>query len=227
MSAGACPPRHHLVWLAPDWAGALRAPVAPSLLAEAERWIARGRPAVAARRAPGSDAVALGIALPGPRREHDGERRVALVVAPGALARVAPPLRLREVIPSAPAAWRARLSALDAEARAAGLALGVYGSLAWQHLSGEAYVTATSDVDLLVAPHDAATLRSTLGLLRAHAADRAPPLDGELLLAGGRAVAWREVLSGAGRLLVKAGAAVRLEPARAALGALADCPGSP
>lgn len=219
MIERAHPPRHHLVWLRPSWRAALRAPVAPDLLEDAVRWIGRGLPAVAARRAADDDArgLCLGVALPGP-----GRRRVALRVAPAAVARVTGPLALRDALVSAPGAWRDRLAALDAEARAAGLVAAVYGSLAWQHLSGERYVTEASDVDVLLAPRTAAELRAALDLFRAHLADRAPALDGELLLPGGRAVSGREVASGASRVLVKSGTTVALEPAGAALGVLAE-----
>jgi phosphoribosyl-dephospho-CoA transferase len=220
MTADPRPARHDLVWLVPGWRAALRAPVEPRLLDEAERWTSRGRPAVAARRGTLSgapDDLALGIALPGP-----GKRRVALRVAPAAVARVAPPVALRDAVESAPARWRARLAALDVEARAAGLPLAVYGSLSWQHLSGEGFVRDGSDVDLLASPRSAAELRSALALLAAHAGERDPALDGELLLGLGRAVAWRELLSGARRVLVKSGTAVALEEVRDALGALAE-----
>jgi phosphoribosyl-dephospho-CoA transferase len=204
------PPRHHLVWLAPGWLRALRVASDPALLTEADRWFELGRPAVAARRDPAApgDAVALGVALPG-----GAGRRLALLVARSAIARIAPPVRLRDAVASAPAAWRSRLRALDAEAGAAGVPLSVYGSLAWQHLSGEPYVTAGSDVDLLAPGRTSGAARAALDLLRPHARDAAPALDGELLLGGGRAVAWRELLSGATRVLVKSADAVRLEPA--------------
>jgi phosphoribosyl-dephospho-CoA transferase len=214
------PPRHARVWLAPGWRSALRAPIPPALLAHAEAWLARGLPLVAARRdARDPAAVALGLALPGA-----GKRRVALLVSPAAVARVAPPLRLAAALGSAPAAWRTPLAALDTEARAAGLTLGVYGSLAWQHLSGAPFVTAASDVDLLAPARTPAERDAALALLRRHAADRAPALDGELLLPGGRAVAWREALTGAGRLLVKSADGVSLEPAGAVLGAAVAAP---
>ena len=216
MHADAAPRRHDLVTLAPSWEGALAEPLPPALLARVRAWVARGRPLVAARRDPGwPGAVALGLALP----PAESLRRIALRVAPAALARVAPPLLLRAAIESAPAAWRAPLLALDAEARSAGLALRAYGSLAWQHLSGEPYLTERSDVDLLVRPRDAADLRRALALLGSRAALAAPRLDGEVILPGG-GVAWRELLAGAARLLVKAPAAVALEPAARALAGL-------
>jgi phosphoribosyl-dephospho-CoA transferase len=213
------PARHDLVWLRAGWQSALRAPAPATDLAVVDRWVGLGRPAVARRaEREDPDAIALGVALP----PADGRRRrVALLVAPAAVARVAPPLRLADVVASAPAGWRPRLAALDAAARRAGLALGVYGSLACQHLAGEPYVSAASDVDLLVRPAGAAELRAALGLLLAHAAGP-PALDGEVLLPGGFAVSWRELLTRPERVLVKSGAGAAIRPTREALGPLAE-----
>lgn len=213
------PDRHDLVWLAPGWEGALAAPLARDALAAIRTWIARDRPAVACRAAPGAPGtIALGIALP----PGGALRRVALSVAAAAVARVAPPLALAAALASAPAAWRHALAALDRDAREAGLAPRVYGSLAWQHLSGERYVHATSDVDLLVRAADAEELRRALSLLRPRALDAAPRLDGEVLLPGGRAVAWRELAAAPRRILVKSRSAVAIAPTSEVLGHLAE-----
>jgi phosphoribosyl-dephospho-CoA transferase len=219
MRAEALPARHDLVWLAPGWRGALAAPAAAATLSAFEAWISRDRPAVACRRERGSpDDVALGIALP----PGGGPRRVSLLVRREAVARSSSPLTLDEVLPSAPIRWRAPLAALDRDARYAGLILRVYGSLAWQHLSGAPFVTERSDVDLLAEVRDAGELRHALSLLHRPARPEAPPLDGELLLPGGRAIAWRELARRPARVLVKSAAAVALEPIADALGPLAE-----
>lgn len=218
MTEVAVPARHDLVWLAPRWEDAL-APLAEGPLAAARAWIARGRPAVATRGGgPAAGAVALGIALP----PGGALRRIALSVERGALAAVTPPLPLSAALPSAPVAWRPRLALLEGEAAAAGLELRVYGSLAWQHLSGDPYLTAGSDVDLLVAVGDAEGLRRALRLLRARAAEEAPRLDGEILLPGGRGVAWRELARAPARVLVKSAEAAAIAPTLAVLGPLAE-----
>ncbi len=211
--------RHDLVWLAPGWRGALAAPAAAATLSAADAWISRGRPAVACRRERGSpDDVALGIALP----PGGGPRRVSLLVRREVIVRSSSPLTLAEALPSAPAGWRAPLSALDRDARAAGLILRVYGSLAWQHLSGAPFLTARSDADLLAEVRDAGELRAALSLLHRQARPEAPPLDGELLLPGGRGIAWRELARRPARILVKSAATVTLERTADALGPLAE-----
>ena len=68
----------------------------------------------------------------------------------------------------------------------------VYGSVAFQALTGQAYLTAASDIDLLLAPRTLEQYRCALALLARHA--RALPLDGEILFPQGRAVAWKELL---------------------------------
>jgi phosphoribosyl-dephospho-CoA transferase len=165
---------------------------------------------VVRRRGPGEDGLALGVALP----PGGAGRRAALQVAPGTLARLAPPLLLAEAIPSAPADWRPALAHLEAEARRGGLALHLYGSLSWQHLTGLPYLHAGSDVDLLVRPGDAAALDRALALLAAREGQQ-PRLDGEVVV-GGAAVAWRELWAAPARLLVKEEDGASLVP-RAAL----------
>jgi phosphoribosyl-dephospho-CoA transferase len=216
---GPGPARHDLVWLAAGWEPALALPLAKDALLAVRAWTALGRPAVACRGAGRvAGAISLGITLPpgGPLR------RVAFSVRSEAVARTSPPLPLAAALPAAPASWRAPLEALGREAAAAGLEVRVYGSLAWQRLCGEPYLTAASDVDLLVPARDAAELRLALRLLRARAGHRAPRLDGEILLPGGGGVAWRELARVPGRVLVKTAHAVAIAPTRAVLGPLAE-----
>jgi len=212
------PSRHDLVHLRPSWPGALVSAPDPALVPHVEAWLGRGLPAVACRVAAGlpAGAVALGIAL----RVGSVRRRVSFAVAPEAMARVGPPLPLGSVIESAPPGWRGALGELDARARGLGLSFRVYGSLSWQHLSGESHVRGASDVDLLVRPRTGAELERALRLLE-HAPSSAPRLDGEVLLEEGRAVAWRELLAAPPRVLVKDRLAVALLPLREALGPLA------
>ena len=198
------PRRHELVWLVPDArATATPGEAAPALAA----WRARGLPLVAARGARSLPrAIALGLSRP----PGAPVRRIAVRAALDTIARVAPAPLLAEALGSAPPAWRAPLRALELDARSAGLALRVHGSLAWQHLSGERYVGRASDVDLLVEPQDAAALARALAVLRRHA-EGPPRLDGEVLLGGG-GVAWRELAAGGAQVLVKRAASVALEP---------------
>jgi phosphoribosyl-dephospho-CoA transferase len=205
--------RHDLAWLGPRWRQRLLRPLPAQDEATVAGWVERGRPAVVCRRGEGAPAgsVALGLALPGPGR------RVGLLVEAGAIVRRAGPLRLREAAASAPPAWRAPLAELDMALAAVGTSAGVYGSLAWQHLVGERYLRATSDVDLLLGLLGPASPWAGLEVLAAR--DQGPVrLDGELVLEGGRAMAWRELLLRPSRVLVKSVDGVALLPLAEALG---------
>jgi phosphoribosyl-dephospho-CoA transferase len=165
-----------------------------------------GRPSVRVKR------LALGAAPAGRRSSRvptpssgDGSKsRIALCCANGDIDHTSPALALADAIESAPSGWRTALAALDQEAADAGLDLRVYGSLAFQALTGQAYVTASSDIDLLLHPAAAPDYRHALDLLTRHA--RVLPLDGEIVFGGGRAVAWKELAAaqhGQARVLAK------------------------
>jgi phosphoribosyl-dephospho-CoA transferase len=182
--------RHDLVWLRPEVCSQL-ALDADAALAQ---WLARRRPAIVTRRnGEAQHALALGVALP-------NRKRIAFSVAASAVEAVRPPLALREVIAATPKAWQRHLASLDAALSRCDPR--VYGSLAWQQLTGDVYLTADSDVDLLLAPRNFSDLRKTLRVL---SEARAPfALDGEILLPGSdQAVAWRELARSPRELLVK------------------------
>ena len=118
-----------------------------------------------------------------------GRTRIALRLAPGAVLSMAAPPPLQDVIPSAPLPWRDPLTRLAAGADALGVTLRVYGSLLWQHLTGEQHITAHSDIDLLLRAGHTRQLHAVLMLLQTWQRDTGLRLDGELLLHGERAVA--------------------------------------
>ncbi|MBU0602618.1 MAG: malonate decarboxylase holo-[acyl-carrier-protein] synthase [Gammaproteobacteria bacterium] len=124
-----------------------------------------------------------------------------------------PPPLLADLLAELPPAQRAPLDRLARRATTLGAPPRVYGTLLWQHLSGEACLRPGSDIDLLFDCTPQTDVRALLGLLQ-HSAD-APRLDGEMRFADGRAVAWRELaqaLSGHGptRVLAKSDHALEL-----------------
>jgi phosphoribosyl-dephospho-CoA transferase len=214
--------RHDLVWPRRG------APVEPAACCSAHGaalagWIARGLPLVCARQAdatlPVSAApdsaprVRLGLTLPG-----TGERRrVSASAAAHDIARSAPPPLLADLLADLlaelPPAQRAPLDRLARRATTLGAPPRVYGTLLWQHLSGEACLRPGSDIDLLFDCTPQTDVRALLALLQCGA--DAPRLDGEVRFADGRAVAWRELaqaLSGRGptRVLAKSDHALEL-----------------
>lgn len=201
-------PRHDFVRLRADWACSLLSPLAGPERALIADWTAAGRPLVVARRQPddASGTLRLGLALP-------DKRRIGVHLGCDAIAGRAPPPLLADA--PLPASWRSALTALAAAAVAVGSPARIYGSLAWQTLTGLDYVRPDrSDVDLLFAPGDAPSLARLAALLRPLADGHHPRLDGEIVLPGGLAVAWREWLGG-GSILVKAPGAVFLADAAA------------
>ena len=204
--------RHDLVWLsAAGWEhAAARAPA--SARDAVLRWARAGWPAVATRPrhdlAPGR--VALGLALP-PRLEDGAKPRIAIEADARDIGDTRAALPLAQALRSVPAAWRQPLTTLLDDARQAGVAPRVYGSVAFQALTGQAYLSPTSDIDLLLQPRTHEQYHGILAVLARHA--QALPLDGEIVFPQGQAVAWKVLLLDAtpgARVLAKSMHAVAL-----------------
>lgn len=181
--------RHDLAYLRPGaeirW-GSIDAP-AHAWLCD---WIGAGKPLVVTRQEENADVVRLGAVLP----THLGRRRLDCSVAPSAIVHAAAPLAIAEVLDVLPETMVAPLQTLSRQAHDFGMAVGVYGSTAWQRLSGEAYRHTESDVDLACAVGAGAALLDWLSAL-AEVSRRVPArIDGEIRFPDDRAVAWRELL---------------------------------
>ena len=72
------------------------------------------------------------------------------------------------------------------------LELRVFGSLAWQALSGHNYMTEKSDIDLLWHPLSHMQLQQGIALLTRWELATGLRADGEVLFGGSSAVSWRE-----------------------------------
>lgn len=219
--------RHELVWLTERGWRYARATVAAGDIDMIDRWHQADWPAVVRRAeqrlAPGL--LSIGIAVP-PQTVGGAKIRVACHVPATEVRRHVPPLRIAQVIEAAPQPWQSSLAALEQQAATVeGMAVRVYGSVALQALTGQAYLGATSDIDLLLHPATRAQLFAGLDLLSSHATRL--PLDGEIIFPRGRAVAWKELLralsSGPGaRVLVKHMQGVALEPTDDLVASLED-----
>lgn len=188
------PARHTLIWLSAhaDW----RADVAaqePRLVA----WFAQGLPAMVARRAVDDPDPRLRLGVPLPPSE--GKQRLALRVPLHDVLRQQPPPTLEAILTSGvPSHWQAALHALARLAPAR-----VFGAFAWQHLSGLPYVHAASDIDLLWQVEAMAQADALVARLQQWEAEHGRRVDGELCLADGGAVNWREYADGSRQVLVK------------------------
>jgi phosphoribosyl-dephospho-CoA transferase len=207
--------RHDLVWLsARGWRRA-RAAAPVSSEAAIDWWMREDWPAIVRRADAGQQdgQLAVGIAMP---PAQDGAKvRIACSVALDDVASHLPPLRLAQVLPATPHSWRGPLDAFERAAAAQGLVVRVYGSVAMQTLTGQPYLNAASDIDVLVHPETPVHMRSALDLLVSYAATL--PLDGEIVFPSGQAVAWKELASvlvapSPTRVLAKDLRGVSLEP---------------
>lgn len=205
--------RHDLVWLHPaaSYTMSCAEPGSAAWSALAE-WLAAGRPLVAARQTAGVTQVQLGLSLP---LAH-GRQRLSILVEASQIAEVRPALGVRQCVAGLSAGQAAVLLALAERIEASGARLGIYGSLAWETLSGEAYRHAASDIDLICDVADLTQYAIALDALRQAVADFSGRLDGELRLPDGRAVAWQEILALGNvpgkTVLVKGEQAVALQP---------------
>jgi phosphoribosyl-dephospho-CoA transferase len=183
--------RHDLVWLTPDgWDTALHGlEGAPRELALG--WRTRGLPAVVRRSEPGTPPTLLCLGIPAPPDVHSGQKvRLGFAAERRHVAKVRPAMALDDA--EAPVSWQPGLSSLRIALRAAGIDCRVFGSLAMQTLTGDRYLGAGSDVDLLLRPLDGAQLEAGLALVARHA--QSLPLDGEIEFPFGHAVSWKEWL---------------------------------
>ena len=210
------PPRHSLVRVcARAWQAWLAAQ--PALQGEPvlRDWAARGWPLIARRALPGEAAgVPLGLPLP----PVLGKRRIAVTMPVDAIESVFSLPSLRDAMASAPLSWQATLHCLVNVAQDFQVEARAFGSLAWQALTGLAYLGAHSDLDLLWTLPSRTRLTDLLATLAVIEARAPMRLDGEFVRADGAGVNWRELYSGAGEALVKTCGAARLEPVAAFLG---------
>lgn len=166
----------------------------------AARWPDAGWPTIRRRPMPGEiGGVALGLPLP----PSAGKRRLSFLLQAHDIDAIARPPSLTSAKLSAPRAWWPTLDRLNELALSHWVEARVFGSLAWQTLTGLDYLSERSDLDLLLDVHGDTDLDDLVeGLARIEA--RAPMrIDGELMREDGAAVNWREFHAGTGEVLVK------------------------
>jgi phosphoribosyl-dephospho-CoA transferase len=184
--------RHDLLHVSPDaWASALAHRPALADLPLLGQWADQEWPVIVRRRAEGEDRglVPVGVPLP----PAAGKCRVALVLPPGSiLQRSSPPL-LRAAANVAQPGWQSTIASLLALGTRTGVKPSAFGSLLWEHLTGLAYLSPKSDLDVLwPVPADFDVLSLVFGIaqVQRHASVR---IDGEVIFPDGSAVNWREL----------------------------------
>jgi phosphoribosyl-dephospho-CoA transferase len=203
-----CRRRHALVYLRPQaWPPLLRDHAGLAQDALLHAWAARGWPLIARRRsAYDRDGVTVGLPLP----PFAGKARLALVVPERDIARVTALPALAQVIGTAPAGWRRHLDALVGIAADHEVFVQVFGSLAWQHLTGLSYVTDASDLDLAWSAPRGPRLDSLLDAIARIDGVAPMRVDGEIIFADGAAANWRELRGLAAQVILKTSAGLAL-----------------
>lgn len=203
--------RHRPVWLAPalsrgDVAGCEEPSAIDRVIDRARKaWPVIGR-GVLPHDTP--DRLPLGLAC----IEAGRRIRISFSVPMRAVLRIEEPLPLAEVARTLPPAMRSTALRLVQIAGEIGMPLRVYGSVFWQHTSGDAYLYDRSDLDLLAQPETADDARRWLDALKLTDATSAVRIDGEVELPTGEAVAWRELAAAGEKILVKSDAGPSLRP---------------
>lgn len=195
------PGRHDLVFVSPaGWRAVLDSRGDLAIDALVARWPKKGWPAIRRRALPcEASGLALGLPLP----PSAGKKRISLMVDIDHVASVARPPPLRQARAYAPRNWWPTLDRLDRLAFRHSVDARVFGSLAWQSLTGLDYVTGRSDLDVLFEFQGETDLDCFVADLAAIETDAPMRIDGELMGADGAAVNWREFHGGASELLVK------------------------
>jgi phosphoribosyl-dephospho-CoA transferase len=201
-------PRHCLLRVAPcAWDAVLA--VRPDLAGDPllQDWAALQRPLISRRRLPDEGpGIALGLPLP----PSAGKRRIAVLMQVHDIVSVVSLPGLSACIATAPPAWHACLRQLSELAREYELQAGVFGSLAWQSLTGLTYLGPESDIDIAWEMPRADRLERFMAELVSIEEEAPMRLDGEVIRRDGAAVNWRELHGGALELAVKTASALVL-----------------
>lgn len=200
--------RHQLVRLKPaSWSELLHA--RDDLAGEAllQGWVDCGWPLIARRPLPGeAGGYALGLPLP----PSAGKRRIAVNVRREDIDTVSSLPRLLETIHSAPASWENTIYRLNALAERRAIEARVFGSLAWQWLTGLRYLAPGSDLDIVWTLPQREHINAFLAELAEIETQAPVRLDGELIRVDGAGVNWRELHAGSKDLALKTPTDVRL-----------------
>jgi phosphoribosyl-dephospho-CoA transferase len=184
--------RHDLLRVAPGaWASALAN--YPSLvdLPLVEAWADRGWPVIVRRRGEAEDPDLAPVGVP--LSPAHGKRRVALLLPRAdVLQRSSPPL-LRAAARVADPGWRSTIVSLLALGARIGVEPAAFGGLLWQHLTGLAYLSPHSDLDLLWPVPAAFDVLSLVFSIAEVQRDAPLRIDGEVIFPDGSAVNWREL----------------------------------
>lgn len=168
----------------------------------ARDWIAANRPLIVRRPCVSAcgEFVSAGIALP----PSIGKHRIPVEIPRTAIRSVSPPPTLEECLPPGPlhAAFQPLMEICGAEN------LRVFGSYAWEFLTGIEYVSPASDLDALLSIDSISDWRKALGVLSSWNPPEDRRVDLEIILRGDVSFLWKEYSGAGDRLLFKSNTTV-------------------
>jgi phosphoribosyl-dephospho-CoA transferase len=200
--------RHQLVKLYPAaWERLFTSQHDPAAAVWLKKWASHHWPLIVRRPSPGETGeVSVGLPLP----PSAGKQRFALQVRFEDIASKAHLPGLLDVIQVTPKSWHSSVRQLAQLAQHYQVQSGVFGSLAWQRLTGLGYLGPDSDLDIVWSlPHRTqfTEFLARLGKIESRAPMR---IDGELTREDGAGVNWRELHAGASEVVLKSWAGVCL-----------------
>lgn len=181
--------RHQIAWLSRDgWQRVLDRDWDDEARDCLKHWACQRLPLVVTRQPEGlgEDRVALGLCASARWRR----RRLAVQLPLAEVAYFDEFPALERVVTQLPAASREPARRLARALQVHGLTARAYGSHGWQALTGLEHLRPGSDLDLWLGVADTGEADTAVIALDSYAGP--VRLDGELVFAGGTAVAWRE-----------------------------------
>jgi phosphoribosyl-dephospho-CoA transferase len=187
--------RHDLVHVAPEvWASVLALSPQLAELPLLGEWADQGWPVIVRRRSEADDRQLVPVGVPLPPAA--GKHRVALLIPPDAiLQRSRPPALRAAAVSASDPSWRSTIDALVAVGARSGLEPAAFGSLLWQHLTGLAYLSPHSDLDVLWPIPANFNVHALVCRIAEIQHDAPLRIDGEIVFPDGSAVNWRELLN--------------------------------
>lgn len=165
------------------------------------KWVAAGHPVIVRRPglAYGGESVHCGIPMP----PDQGKTRLGFIIPRSSIKRQSGLPGLRECMPHLPRSQQAQVAGFLETCRANGLHPEVFGSLAWQHLTGLYYLHESSDIDLRFKVKNNDELNRLSIVLQKHHLPCHALFDIEVELWNGRAFSWREFVNDSRELMIK------------------------
>ncbi len=165
------------------------------------KWIGAGRPAIVRRPglAFGGEGVHCGIPLP---PEH-GKKRIAFIVPVNFIKRLEELPSLEKCLGHLPPPQQLQVAGFLNSCRENNFYPEVFGSLAWQYLTGLNYLHKDFDIDLRFRINNSMELEQLAAVLRRFPQPCGKLCDIELELWNGMAFSWREFIYDSPQIMIK------------------------